>query len=141
MARAISKILLILGLYKFLAYLEYVRSYAWCFGLSDPDISSVSRFHTNVNVMLHAYFQSFHLYDDVKLVFFDIHTFMKTLHRLKIQNDKVESFWETTMQWASFFQQVFKQRLNKYLWNKVAWNGKFCNKKDQWPLVRMEGFQ
>ena len=28
-------------LYKFLAYLEYIRSYAWSFGHSDPDLSSV----------------------------------------------------------------------------------------------------
>ena len=41
MARAISKILFILGLYNFLAYLECVRSYAWSKGHSDPDLSSV----------------------------------------------------------------------------------------------------
>jgi hypothetical protein len=29
------------GLYKFLAYLECIRSYAWSFGYSDPDLSSV----------------------------------------------------------------------------------------------------
>ena len=38
---AISKILFILGSYKFLAYLECIRSYAWSFGHSDPDLSSV----------------------------------------------------------------------------------------------------
>ena len=43
MARAISKILLILGLYNFLAYLECFRSYAWSKGHSDPDLGSVSK--------------------------------------------------------------------------------------------------
>ena len=42
MARAISKILFILGPYNFLEYLECVRSYAWSKGHSDPDLSSVS---------------------------------------------------------------------------------------------------
>ena len=37
----ISKILFILGSYKFLAYLEHIRSYAWSFGHSDPDKGSV----------------------------------------------------------------------------------------------------
>ena len=33
--------------YKFLAYLEGIRSYAWSFGYSDPDLSSVrSKRHT-----------------------------------------------------------------------------------------------
>ena len=41
MADAISKILLSLGLYKFLAYLEPIRSYAWLNGHSDPDLGSV----------------------------------------------------------------------------------------------------
>ena len=41
MARTISKILLILGLYKFLAYLKYIGSYGCSFGHSDPDPSSV----------------------------------------------------------------------------------------------------
>jgi hypothetical protein len=41
LARAISKILFILGLYKFLAYLECVRIYAWSCVHSDPDLSSV----------------------------------------------------------------------------------------------------
>ena len=41
-ARAISKILFILGLYNFLAYLECVKSYAWSKGHSDPDLSSVT---------------------------------------------------------------------------------------------------
>ena len=41
MARAISKILFILGSYNFLAYLECFRSYAWSKGHSDPDLSSV----------------------------------------------------------------------------------------------------
>ena len=41
LARAISKILFILGSYNFLAYLECVRSYAWSKGHSDPDLSSV----------------------------------------------------------------------------------------------------
>ena len=40
-AHAISKILFILGLYKFLAYLECITRYAWPFGHSDPDLSSV----------------------------------------------------------------------------------------------------
>ena len=40
-AREISKILLILGSYNFLAYLECVRSYAWSKGHSDPDLGSV----------------------------------------------------------------------------------------------------
>ena len=42
LACVISKILLILGSYKFLAYLESIRSYAWLNGHSDPDLSSVS---------------------------------------------------------------------------------------------------
>ena len=41
LARAISKILFILGSYNFLAYLECFRSYAWSKGHSDPDVSSV----------------------------------------------------------------------------------------------------
>jgi hypothetical protein len=41
LARAISKILFILGSYNFLAYLECIRSYAWSKGHSDPDLSSV----------------------------------------------------------------------------------------------------
>ena len=41
LARAISKILFILGSYNFLAYLECVRSYAWSKGQTDPDLSSV----------------------------------------------------------------------------------------------------
>ena len=41
-AHAISKILFILGSYKFLAYLECIRSYAWSKGHSDPDPSSVT---------------------------------------------------------------------------------------------------
>ena len=41
MARAISKILFILGWYNFLAYLECVRRYAWSKGHSEPDLSSV----------------------------------------------------------------------------------------------------
>ena len=40
-AHTILKILFILGLNKFLACLECVRSYAWSFGHSDPDPSSV----------------------------------------------------------------------------------------------------
>jgi hypothetical protein len=36
-----SKILFILGSYKFLAYLECVRIYAWSCGHSGPDLSSV----------------------------------------------------------------------------------------------------
>ena len=42
--RAISKILFILGLYNFLAYLECVRNYAWSKGHSDPDLGSVLNF-------------------------------------------------------------------------------------------------
>ena len=42
-ARAISKILFDLGSYNFLAYLEWVRSYAWSKGHSDPDLSSVGK--------------------------------------------------------------------------------------------------
>ena len=41
-ACAISKILFILGSYKFLAYLKPIRSYAWSNGHSDPDLSSVN---------------------------------------------------------------------------------------------------
>ena len=41
LAHAISKILFILGSYKFLAYLECIKIYAWSFGHSDPDLSSV----------------------------------------------------------------------------------------------------
>jgi hypothetical protein len=37
----ISKIIFILGPNKFLAYLEGIRSYAWSFGNSPPDPSSV----------------------------------------------------------------------------------------------------
>ena len=40
-AHAISKIVFILGLKKFLACLERVRGYAWSFSHSDPDPSSV----------------------------------------------------------------------------------------------------
>ena len=40
-ARVISKILFILGSYKFLAYLECVRIYAWSCGCSDLDLSSL----------------------------------------------------------------------------------------------------
>ena len=47
MARAISKILFILGSYNFLAYLECVRSYAWSKGHSDPDLASVVKPHGN----------------------------------------------------------------------------------------------
>ena len=42
LACVISKILFILGSYKFLAYLECIRSYAWSFGYSDPDPSNVA---------------------------------------------------------------------------------------------------
>ena len=42
-ARAISNFQFILGSYKFLAYLACIRSYAWSFGHSDPDLSSVSK--------------------------------------------------------------------------------------------------
>ena len=41
MARAISKILFILGSYNVLAYLECIRSYAWSKGHSEPDLGSV----------------------------------------------------------------------------------------------------
>ena len=37
-AHGISK----MGMNKFLAYLECIRSYAWSFGHSDSDLSSVS---------------------------------------------------------------------------------------------------
>ena len=40
-AHAISKIIFILGSNKFLVGLELVRSYAWSFGHSDEDLSSV----------------------------------------------------------------------------------------------------
>ena len=40
----ISKINFVLGSYKFLAYLECVRSYAWSKRHSDPDLSSVKRY-------------------------------------------------------------------------------------------------
>ena len=40
MARAISKILFILGSYNVLAYLECIRSYAWSKGHSEPDLGS-----------------------------------------------------------------------------------------------------
>ena len=46
MARAISKILFILGLYNVLAYLECIRGYAWSKGCSDPDLSSVCKHPT-----------------------------------------------------------------------------------------------
>ena len=36
-----QKFFFILGLDKLLAYLECIRSYAWSFGNSDPDLSSV----------------------------------------------------------------------------------------------------
>ena len=42
LARAISKIIFILELYKLLAYMECIRSYAWSFGHSDPYLSSVN---------------------------------------------------------------------------------------------------
>ena len=44
MAHAISKILFILGSNKILACLEHIRSYAWSFDHSDPDLSSVSNY-------------------------------------------------------------------------------------------------
>ena len=40
-ALVISIIIFVLEPYKFLAYVEYIRSYALCFGHSDPDASSV----------------------------------------------------------------------------------------------------
>ena len=45
LARAISKIVFILGSYNFLASLECIRSYTWSKGQSDPDpdLSSVLR--------------------------------------------------------------------------------------------------
>ena len=43
MARAISKILFILGSYNVLAYLECIRSYAWSKDHSEPDLGSVKR--------------------------------------------------------------------------------------------------
>ena len=46
MARTISKILLILGWYNFLAYLECVRSYAWSKGHSEPDLGNVGQLNT-----------------------------------------------------------------------------------------------
>ena len=48
MAYAISKILFILGSNKILACLERVRSYAWSFGHSAPDPSSVREVCTYV---------------------------------------------------------------------------------------------
>ena len=39
-APAIPKILFILGAYNFIAYMECIRSYAWSFGHSDPELSS-----------------------------------------------------------------------------------------------------
>ena len=51
-AREISKILLILGSYNFLAYLQCVRSYAWSKGHSDPDLGSVYlAFKNGVKIM------------------------------------------------------------------------------------------
>ena len=52
-ACAISKYFFF-GLYKFLAYLECMRSYAWYFGHSDPDLSSVfSQLH--FIILIYAY--------------------------------------------------------------------------------------
>ena len=47
-AHAISKIIFILGSNKFVACLEHIRSYAWSFGHSDPDPSSVQAHHQAV---------------------------------------------------------------------------------------------
>ena len=41
LARAISKILFILGSHDFLSYLECIRSYAWSKGHSETDLGSV----------------------------------------------------------------------------------------------------
>ena len=43
LARGISKFLFILGLYKFLEYLEYIISFVWSFGHSDPYLSRVKK--------------------------------------------------------------------------------------------------
>ena len=44
----------VLGSYKFLAYLECIRSYAWSCGHSDPDLSSVGPVgHSDMRCTLH----------------------------------------------------------------------------------------
>ena len=55
-ARVIPKILFILGLSKFLAYLECIRSYAWSFGHSDPDLSTDELLSNLYNFLLLAIF-------------------------------------------------------------------------------------
>ena len=50
-AHAILRILFILGLYNFLAYLECVISYAWSKGHSDPDLSSVTSLLTSLHFL------------------------------------------------------------------------------------------
>ena len=49
LANAISKFLFLLGSYKFLAYLECIRSYAWSFGHSDLNLSSVKFYSNNAH--------------------------------------------------------------------------------------------
>ena len=49
LARAISKILFILGSYNFLAYLECIRSYAWSKDHSEPDLGSVGEVSMDSN--------------------------------------------------------------------------------------------
>ena len=52
-ARAISKILFILGLYNFLPYLLCVRSYAWSKGHSDLDLGSVFGISIQKSIQIH----------------------------------------------------------------------------------------
>jgi hypothetical protein len=58
LARAISKIVFILGSYDFLASLECVRSYAWSKGHSDPDLSSVLIKDCNFLDLCHFLFEA-----------------------------------------------------------------------------------
>ena len=78
MARAISKILFILGSYNFLAYLECVRSYAWSKGHSDPDLSSVNHLQSHQIQQLFIQYQAI---DELK-----VNTFEKT-NQLKLFYD------------------------------------------------------
>ena len=59
-AHEISKILFSLGLKKFLACLECVKSYAWSFSHSDPDPSSVSLLPPTYNSIIEKTFLYHH---------------------------------------------------------------------------------
>ena len=55
----ISNFFFILASYKFLVYLECIRSYAWSFGHSDLDLSSVSGKWNSVNKKIFCNYKFF----------------------------------------------------------------------------------